>query len=727
MSLKIPPAASSVLSELERTLGERAPANGLQLTDASALSSHPTDSSRVLLGLMALAHKARSGPAADQELLDGVIDSGVLRSLLSALHFRDPGTLHHVRRTANVATTLARFLGWEGRQLKILEVAALLHDMGKVGVPDNVLFKATALSPDETELMLLHANIGLDVLQACRVDLGVLEYVGSTHTYAEGATSRFRNINEVPMGSRILTIADAYDSLRTEQSYRAGKSHAEAMAILVQNCGTQFDGNIVSALGRCCGDHGPRDYEPGVGNPGLNANGLGPLEALEASTLCHIFNHLYFLESLYDGFYLIDSDMRVVVWNRGLDTLLGRSTSEMLNRIWTDRELSFTDLYGQPLGEDELPLQRVLTTGRSMTVSLRATHSNGESKEIELQTVPLLDTEQRLYGVAGIVRDLARAGRKPQDFRELRKAAIRDPLTLLANRGELETQLATQVADQVRVPQANSFSVIFLDVDHFKSINDNYGHTVGDKVLIELSRLMQKEMYSGELVARYGGEEFVIMCPDADLETAFTRAERLRNSVAKMKIPDLAGRELTASLGVSCYESGDSVESLLRRADQALYLSKHGGRNRTNSLTLDQARGAREKKADTADADPFLFRAEFDALVSHDMVIYKLGGFVTDYEAKLTKVTQTQVLMQIGRVGLLPYWGKDDGAQPIELELNIGKEVGKHNPRATSVNTQISIQIKPRGWIRKPDIFQQRAKRVFKDLRAFFVAETPLT
>ncbi len=716
-----------MLSELERTLGERAPSNGLQLTDASALSSHPTDSSRVLLGLMALAHKARSGPAADQELLEGVIDSGVLRSLLSALHFRDPGTLHHVRRTANVATSLARFLGWEGRHLKILEVAALLHDMGKVGVPDNVLFKPTALSPDEAELMLLHGNIGLDVLQACRVDPLVLEFIGSTHTYSEGATSRFRNINEVPMGARILTIADAYDSLRTEQAYRPGKKHAEVMAILGQNSGTQFDGNIVSALGRCCQDHGPTDYEPGVSNPGLNANGLGPLEALEASTLCHIFNHLYLLESLYDGFYLIDSDMRVVVWNRGMDRLLGRSATEMLNRTWTDRELSFTDLKGKSLGEDELPLQRVLTTGRSVTVSLSARHANGDSKEIELQTVPLLDTEQRLYGVAGIVRDLARAGRKPQDFRELRNAATRDPLTLLANRGELETQLAVHLADQLRSPQANPFSVIFVDVDHFKSINDNYGHSVGDKVLVDLARLMQKEMYSGEVVARYGGEEFVILCPDADLETAFTRAERLRISVSKMKLAEMPGRGLTASLGVSRYEEGDSVDSLLRRADQALYLSKHGGRNRTNSLTLAQARGARENNDGPTDKDPLIFRAEFDALVSNDMVIYKLGGFITDNDTKLVKVTQTQVIMHVGRVSFIPYWGKDAASQPVELELNIGKRVGGHNPNAASCNTKLTVQMKPRGWIRQPEIFQERAKQVFKDLRAFFVAETPLT
>lgn len=726
MSFKIPPAASSVLSELERTLGERTPAGNLQLTDATALSSHPSDSSRVLLGLMALSHKARSGPHADQELLEGVIESGVLRSLLSALHYRDPSTLHHVRRTANVATALARFLGWDGRHLKVLEVAALLHDMGKIGVPDNVLFKPAVLSPDESELMSLHYNIGLDVLQACRVDPAVLDFVGSTHSFTDGTASRFRNINEVPMGARILTIADAYDSLRTEQVYREGKSHAEVMSILVQYSGTQFDGNIVSALARCCQDGGPPDYSPGVNYPGIGSGSLGPVEALEASTLCHIFNHLYLLESLYDGFYLIDSDLRVVVWNRGLDSLLGRTAGDMLNRAWSDRELSLTDLHGETLTDGELPLQRVMATGRTVTKSLRAKHTNGDWKEVELQTVPLLDGEQRLYGVAGIVRDLTRAGRKPQEFRELRRAATLDPLTMLANRGELETQLALNLAAQQRSTPTSPFSVIFVDVDHFKSINDNYGHTVGDKVLIELARLMQQEMYSGELVARYGGEEFVILCPDTDLETAYVRAERLRHSVTKLAIAEMPGRALTASLGVAVYEAGDSVESLLRRADEALYLSKHGGRNRTNALKVSQLRKSSEEHA-SGESDPFLFRAEFEALVSNDMVVYKLGGFISDNDARLAKVTPSQVIMHVGQVSFIPYWGHTASSQPVELELNIGKKVGGHNPRAVSCNTRLSVQMKPRGWVRQSEIFQQRAKQVFKDLRAFFVAETPLS
>ena len=723
MTQHIPPAAASVLSKLEETLGERPSSPGLQLTDATALSSHPSDSSRVLLGLMALSHKARTVSDSDNQFLDGVINAGVLRSLLSALSFRDAATLHHVRRTAGVATRLARFLGWEGRHLKTLEVAALLHDMGKIGVPDNVLFKPAMLSADESELMSHHYNIGMDVLQACRVDPQVLEFVGNTHSYFDGTCDRFQNVNELPMGARILTIADAYDSLRTDQIYRPGRSHAEVMKILEHKAGTQFDGNILSALGRCCAEQGIPTYAPSENSPPPSSGSLGPLEALEASTLCHIFNHLYLLESLYDGFYLIDSDMKVVVWNRGLETLLGYSAGEMLNRTWTDRELMFTDLNDVPLREDQLPLQRVLATGRTATSSLRARHFDGSRKDVELQTVPLLDAEQRLYGVAGILRDLSRAGRKSQEFRELRLAATRDPLTLVANRGELETQLAVQVLEQSKSQACLPLSIIFVDVDHFKFINDNHGHSVGDVVLIELAKLMKQEMYSGELVARYGGEEFVILCPDADLETAVARAERLRIAISRLQIADMPGRGLTASMGVARHESGDTVQSLLRRADEALYLSKNRGRNRTSSLTLDQLQAEIDAAELDKNSDPFLFQSGFQALVSDDMVIYKLGGFVTDHEAKLKKVLPTRVVMQIGRLGLFRCWGSDEKSQPVELELSFGKPAANHNPKAASSKTEVTVRISPVGRIRKPQVFLNRAKRIFGELRAFFVAE----
>src|SRR5690606_27545834 len=121
--------------------------------------------------------------------LSGIISRSVMRSLISALQYRDPKTVQHCRRVGMIAAGIGRHLGWDGRELKELEVAALLHDIGKIGVPDNILLKPAKLSPDEAELMALHHNIGTDVLQACQVDRNVLEIVsrGHLHFGAEGS------------------------------------------------------------------------------------------------------------------------------------------------------------------------------------------------------------------------------------------------------------------------------------------------------------------------------------------------------------------------------------------------------------------------------------------------------------------------------------------------------------------------------------------------------------
>ena len=157
------------------------------------LSPNPHDSSRLLLGLMTLHKRADlTGQSSAPESLAGIISKGVLRSLMSALHFRDAATVRHSRRVAQLATGIAKHLGWESQQITLLEVAALLHDVGKIGVPDNILFKPGRLSPDEAELMDLHHNIGVDVLQACRVNKEVVKFIVQAAHHYHGYIGRTR-------------------------------------------------------------------------------------------------------------------------------------------------------------------------------------------------------------------------------------------------------------------------------------------------------------------------------------------------------------------------------------------------------------------------------------------------------------------------------------------------------------------------------------------------------
>ena len=173
---------------------------------------HPMDSSRLLLALTTLVREgaAERGSAAEEG-----VPLGVLRRLLAALHYRDPFTLHHSRRVALIAVGIAERLGWEERELYVLEAAALLHDIGKIGVADHILYKPAKLSPDEADLIGIHHFTGVGLLQACRMDKTTIQIVSDC--YAAGTSEH----SELHQGARILTVADAFDSMSHDQGSQA--------------------------------------------------------------------------------------------------------------------------------------------------------------------------------------------------------------------------------------------------------------------------------------------------------------------------------------------------------------------------------------------------------------------------------------------------------------------------------------------------------------------------
>jgi diguanylate cyclase (GGDEF)-like protein len=152
-----------------------------------------------------------------------------------------------------------------------------------------------------------------------------------------------------------------------------------------------------------------------------------------------------------------------------------------------------------------------------------------------------------------LLRNKSGVRRQSREYVELKLAATRDPLTGVANRGQLETQLRHMLEEFHSNEGTRHLSTIFLDVDKFKRINDNYGHQVGDQVLVDLTRLLQHETYSGEIIGRYGGEEFVVLCPDTDLDAAVRRAERLRHAIQKSSIGGIS--TLTCDIVVRCFYS----------------------------------------------------------------------------------------------------------------------------------------------------------------------------
>ncbi len=693
-------------------------------------SPNPHDSSRLLLGLMTLHQRAeQSGQlASSTESLAGIISKGVLRSLMSALHYRDAATVQHSRRVALLATGIAKHLGWESQQITILEVAALLHDMGKIGVPDNILFKPGRLSPDEAELMDLHHNIGVDVLQASGVNKEVVKFIVQAAHHYHGYVGRTRTAGtNFCQGARILAVADAYDSLSTDKTYRDAKSHADILAILKEASGSQFDGNIVRALERWVENEGLPfsetldDPTPAVGSPKASH----PQNAQEASSLGHIFAYLYLLESLYDGFYLVDADLRFVIWNRGAEKLLARDAYEMLGQTWSNGLMGYADKLGESLSEKDIPMKRAIESLVPATQNVQIETGDGRWIDVEMQSVPLIDSDGKLHGVAEIFRDLSRNSLRPREYRDLKLAASRDSLTSLVNRGELEIQLALMLHEQ-KGKSADPFCLIFCDVDYFKAINDTFGHAVGDQVLVDVANCFRHEVYSGDLVARYGGEEFVIVCPGTALEQGIKRAERLRLAVMNGQIGGNDDLKVTASFGVTQVEEGDSVEAILGRADCAVYNAKKAGRNRTVAQTsadapADEVAGEESEKPAR---DPFLYETTFLACIAADMIVYKLGGFVRDEHGSLTDVTETRAVVRLGRSSLFSLWGRSADSLPVQITVEFGNE--KSTParrqRVASKQVAIKVRIEPTGWTRNAEAFERRANNLMRVLRSYFAA-----
>jgi diguanylate cyclase (GGDEF)-like protein len=168
----------------------------------------------------------------------------------------------------------------------------------------------------------------------------------------------------------------------------------------------------------------------------------------------------------------------------------------------------------------------------------------------------------------------------------LRRDSQTDPLTGLLNRRSLQAEVASRCAAKER------FGVLFMDLDHFKSVNDRYGHEMGDRVLVAVASVLKSGLRPGDVVGRYGGEEFVGVVAGAGPESARLVAERLRGAVEMMLPPKGGPSKLTISIGTTVFDprqSDESTEDLLHRADMALYAAKRTGRNKVVLVSPGQS------------------------------------------------------------------------------------------------------------------------------------------
>ena len=284
------------------------------------------------------------------------------------------------------------------------------------------------------------------------------------------------------------------------------------------------------------------------------------------------------LDELYDGVYFVDPDRRILYWNRAAERLSGYMAAEVVGKSCLDDILQHRDSEDRRLCRDRCPVVESMELRKPVCKRVFLRHKEGYRLAVEVRVSPVMDERGRILGAVEIFRDAGGDLALESAYRSARELARKDPLTGLANRRFLSSFLAEQLLLYSR--SGRRFSLIMIDIDHFKSVNDRFGHQVGDQALAEVARVLLRSSRGMDLAARYGGEEFAIVLPCTPLEHAAVIAERIRAQIEGLNWAEEIGLPaLTASLGIAESAHGEDSDALIARADAALYEAKLRGRN----------------------------------------------------------------------------------------------------------------------------------------------------
>ncbi|HTN74625.1 MAG TPA: GGDEF domain-containing protein, partial [Pirellulaceae bacterium] len=361
-------------------------------------------------------------------------------------------------------------------------------------------------------------------------------------------------------------------------------------------------------------------------------------------------------------------------------------------------------------------------------LSIAGRHDKRISVDVHL--VPVISRAGIAHGAAILLHDASSQITLEERVQTLHEKATHDPLTKVANRAEFDRVLKVFVDTHLEL--GIPCSLIICDIDHFKRINDTFGHQAGDEALISFAALMRRFTRSGDLVARYGGEEFVLLCADCDNATATRRAEEIRGDLASIPQVPLQGKCITASFGVTEIQGGDTPETMLRRADRALLQAKDSGRNRVVQL------GSGILKAEPApstyswlswfrSAPPgLLVERKLCTAVPLNIAVEKLRGFLADHHAEIISIDESLINFKIdGQYVQKSSRGND---RPVSFLVSMRFEQAKvKSPNARSTGTVMRtifhVSVRPRrNRDRRHQDVVERANHLVFSLRSYLMA-----
>jgi diguanylate cyclase (GGDEF)-like protein len=698
-----PQTESGILPGIARTLMANTVTSSAEKV-TRLLESLSQISSPLTIPPLGNMHNPPVYPVAPREQANGnlvIARLGIAASLHYALMSKHPPTAAHCVRVGLSCSAWCESLGMDEPTRQRVELAALMHDLGKIGIPDRILRKPAKLSAEEQSMMSLAPLLGCDILRRTTSDEELIELVRFSTAWYAGRPDQALSGDDLPLGARIIAIADAFDSMTSDQVYRRAMSRESAVGNLFGGSGIQFDPDLTRhfagvleqtptwppewaklswlRLGPTPTDGLPWKTPPQIRSEeesgADNSTGHDSSDKQQSATMRGpLLESL--LNSMTEAVIFVDSLQVIKDWNEAASRLTGIAADAVLHSEWKPTLLNLArETGGGAAGPNDCPVETTLATSVGATGRFRIIRSDGAVLPVDLRAIPIAAQTPRLSGVMLMLRDLSDQSRLENSVRKLQRQVIMDPLTGVANRAEMDRSLAELTGSEGR-----TFSLIICDIDHFKKVNDVHGHQAGDEALVRVAQILGAQSREGDLVCRYGGEEFVVICPDCDLVSANRRAEAIRVAIEGSKLSMLENNNVTASFGVTQVQPGDTAESVFARADRALLQAKSSGRNRVIQLGVGG-----QFQAVTEPAEKRTWRTWFTAAkecaealeatiitaVPTDIVIEKLRGFMSDYQAEFVKTS----------------------GDHIELKLSVAYATGGRRLRPSRLTFHVKLQL----------------------------------
>ncbi|MCI8648558.1 MAG: diguanylate cyclase [Anaerotruncus sp.] len=557
--------------------------------------SRPFDSlivrRRVINTILLYAKQKRLvGMVADQ-IYEKEQRSSVMIDILSQIvEFRNGESGQHVRHVHVLSDLMLRELvqltdqyALTRSDISLISTASALHDIGKIAIDEAILNKPGRLTPKEFEIMKRHAMIGANMLRELPIHqneplLKIAYQICRWHHerydgkgYPDGLVG-----DDIPISAQIVALADVYDALTSERCYKKAISHEQAVEMIVNGeCGT-FNPLLLTCL-KNVADTLLVELEndtPDKANRRelMNiADEMGRHEELTASErTLHLLEH----ERMKYRFF--------AAMTREIQFEYVKSPAMVTITAWGAEKLGLGEVIMDPLHNEKVLQLMSETDWKNLSHAILRTtpeqamvnyvcklNYNGEEQRwtrIIVQSIWSADEPPEYTGVIGKAVDIHDSRVKEDN---LERMANHDALTGLLNHASIKKQ----IIERLESAHDGHFALVMFDLDHFKSVNDNYGHDVGNKVLVHTSEKLRQGTRGDDLAARIGGDEFLIFLEyKTDIEPVIQR-------IFTFLTGHYENISISVSMGVACTEVvGIDYDTLFRSADQALYAVKRGGR-----------------------------------------------------------------------------------------------------------------------------------------------------